>query len=109
MAGLGARHLVSHGAKTILVCNRTHQRALELAEAFHGQAIPFERLHETVERADMVLTSTAAAEPLFRREHGEAILTKRKNRPMFFINISLPPNLHPNVNLLTSYSPSDLP
>ena len=100
MAELAARHLVSHGAKTILVCNRTHQRAIELAEAFNGQAIPFERLYETVERADIVLTSTGAAEPLFRREHGEAILGKRKNRPMFFIDIAVPRNVHPEVNRL---------
>ncbi len=100
MAELAARHLISHGATTILVCNRTHERAVQLAEAFGGQAIPFERLYETAERADIVLTSTGAAEPLFRREHGEAILARRKNKPMFFIDIAVPRNVHPDVNRL---------
>ncbi len=100
MAELAARHLISHGATTILVCNRTHERAVQLAEAFGGQAIPFERLHETAERADIVLTSTGAAEPLFCREHGEAILARRKNKPMFFIDIAVPRNVHPDMNRL---------
>ena len=100
MAELAARHLISHGATTVLICNRTHERAVQLAEAFGGQAVPFERLYETAERADIVLTSTGAAEPLFRREHGEAILARRKNRPMFFIDIAVPRNVHPDVNRL---------
>ena len=100
MAELAARHLISHGATTILVCNRTHERAVQLAEAFGGQAIPFERLHETAERADIVLTSTGASEPLFHREHCETILARRKNKPMFFIDIAVPRNVHPDVNRL---------
>jgi glutamyl-tRNA reductase len=100
MAELAARHLISHGATTILVCNRTHERAVQLAEAFGGQAIPFDQLYETADRADIVLTSTGAAEPLFRREHGEAILARRKNRPMFFIDIAVPRNVHPDMNRL---------
>jgi glutamyl-tRNA reductase len=100
MAELAARHLVSHGAENILVCNRTHERALQLAEAFGGEAVPYERLHEAAERADIVLTSTGASEPLFLREHGEALLSRRKNRPMFFIDIAVPRNVHPDLGRL---------
>ena len=43
MAELAARHLIAHGAEKIIVSNRTHQRAVNLAEDFGGQAVPFDR------------------------------------------------------------------
>jgi glutamyl-tRNA reductase len=100
MAELAARHLTANGATRLLVCNRTHERAVRLAEIFGGEAIPFERLYETVQQADIVLTSTGAAEPLFRREHGEMLMSRRRNRPMFFVDIAVPRNVHPDVNKL---------
>jgi glutamyl-tRNA reductase len=100
MAELAARHLIARGVGHILFTNRTHERAVQLAEAFGGQAIPFDQLYETVGRADIVLTSTGATEPLFRREEGEKLLSRRKNQPMFFIDIAVPRNVHPDMNRL---------
>jgi glutamyl-tRNA reductase len=100
MAELAARHLIAHGAKNIIVSNRTHERAVDLAESFGGRAVPFEQLHETADHADIILTSTGANEPLFRREHGERLLKGRRNRPMFFIDIAVPRNVHPDMNKL---------
>lgn len=98
MAELAARHLISHGAAHVIISNRTHERALQMAETLGGQAVPFDRLHETTGQADIILTSTGAAEPLFRREHGERLLKGRRNRPVFFIDIAVPRNVHPAVN-----------
>lgn len=98
MAELAARHLMAHGAGKIIVSNRTHERALELAEAFGGQAAPFDELYRMSEYADIILTSTGAADPLFRREHAEALRTRRRNRPVFFIDIAVPRNIAPEVN-----------
>jgi glutamyl-tRNA reductase len=100
MAELAARHLIARGAKNILFTNRTYERAVQLAEAFNGKALPFDQLYETVGRADIVLTSTGASEPLFRREHGEQLLSRRKNQPMFFIDIAVPRNVDPEMNKL---------
>ena len=90
MSELAARHLLAQGAAAIFVANRTHQHALALAERFQGQAILFEELYETADRADIVITSTGAPHAIFRREHGERFLQRRKNRPMFFIDIAVP-------------------
>jgi glutamyl-tRNA reductase len=98
MAELAARHLIAHGAKNIVVSNRTHERAVELAEEFGGRAVPFEQLHESADHADIILTSTGAPEPLFRREHGERLRKGRRSRPMFFIDIAVPRNVHPDMN-----------
>src|SRR5882757_4868984 len=62
MAELAARHLIAHGAKNIIITNRTHERAVELADSFGGQAVPYDRLYETADNADIVLTSTGAQE-----------------------------------------------
>ena len=61
MSELAARHLLAHGAETIFVANRTYERAQQLAAKFDGQAILFEQLYETCDRADIVITSTGRA------------------------------------------------
>ena len=100
MSELAARHLISHGAGMIFVANRTHDRAVELAQRFQGTAIGFEQLYETADRADILLVSTGAPHAIFRREHGERFLHRRKNRPMFFIDIAVPRNVDPELNQL---------
>ena len=100
MAELAARHLMGRGAGKLLISNRTHERAVELAEAFGGQAIPFDQLYHMASHADIILTSTGASEPLFRREHGESLRSRRKNNPVFFIDIAVPRNVDPEVNRL---------
>ena len=90
MSELAAQHLLAQGAAAIFVANRTHQHALRLAQKFGGQALLFEQLYETVDRADIVISSTGAPHAIFRREHGERFLQRRKNRPMFFIDIAVP-------------------
>jgi glutamyl-tRNA reductase len=100
MSELAARHLLAHGAETIFVANRTHERAQQLAAKFDGQAILFEQLYETCDRADIVITSTGAPHAIFRREHGELFLGRRKNRPIFFIDIAVPRDVDPEMNKL---------
>jgi glutamyl-tRNA reductase len=100
MAEQAARHLMARGAVKIMISNRTHERALDLAETFGGQAIPFDRLHQFAGQADIILTSTGASEPIFRKEHGEALRRGRKNRPVFFIDIAVPRNVATEVNRL---------
>src|SRR5437660_4980592 len=100
MSELAARHLLAHGCASIFVANRTYDRAAYLAEKFDGQAIHFEELYETCDRGDIVITSTGTPHAIFRREHGELFLSRRKNRPMFFIDIAVPRDVDPEMNKL---------
>jgi glutamyl-tRNA reductase len=108
MSELAARHLIRQGAGTILVTNRTEERAVQMTQRFADsveskaslQVIPWARLHEAASSADIVITSTGASEPIFRREAGQAFLHKRKNRPMFFIDIAVPRDVDPEMNRL---------
>jgi glutamyl-tRNA reductase len=98
MSELAARHLVQQGAGAILVTNRTQERARQLAEPFNGRVIPFDALYDAASEADIVISSTGAPHPIFRREHGQAFMHRRRNRPMFFIDIAVPRDVEPAVN-----------
>jgi glutamyl-tRNA reductase len=97
MSELAARHLMAHGCASIFVANRTYERAIGLAEKFNGQAIKFDDLYDSCDRADIVITSTGAPHAIFRREHGEQFLARRKNKPMFFIDIAVPRDVSPEM------------
>ena len=98
MSELAARHLIANGASSIFVANRTFERAARMANAFNGQAIHFNELYETCDRADIVITSTGAPAAIFRKEHGERFMSRRKGRPMFFIDIAVPRDIDPAMN-----------
>jgi glutamyl-tRNA reductase len=98
MSELAVRHLVSSGASSILVANRTLSRAEELAGAFGGTTIPFEDALSELQRADIVITSTGSPGFLVTRVDAERLLAGRKQRPMFFIDIAVPRDVDPCVN-----------
>ncbi len=102
MSELAVRHLVQHGATSLLIANRTPERAARLAQTFvssrvNAQTIPFESLAAEAHRADIVITSTGAGS-LFTPEHGRQFLQRRRGRPMFFIDIAVPRDVDPRVN-----------
>lgn len=98
MSELAARHLLQQGADAIYVANRTHDRAVRLARNFQGHAVRFDDLYATADQADIIITSTGSQEHIFRREHGQQFLHKRRNRPMFFIDIAVPRDIDPEIN-----------
>lgn len=103
MSELAARHLIQQGAGTVLVTNRTFERARRMAAEFEGgsvtpKVVPFEQLYEAAATADIVISSTGAPHHIFRREHGQDFLHRRKNRPMFFIDIAVPRDVDPAMN-----------
>jgi glutamyl-tRNA reductase len=100
MSALAARHLLQQGAGAILVTNRTLERARSMAAPFKGRVIPFESIYDAASEADIVISSTGAPHPIFRREHGQAFMHRRRNRPMFFIDIAVPRDVDPEMNKL---------
>jgi glutamyl-tRNA reductase len=100
MSEQAARHLMSQGAASVLVANRTYERAEQLAQRFGGRAIAFDDLYGSADQADIIITSTGSARPVFRREHAQHFLQQRRGRPMFFIDIAVPRDVDPEVNKL---------
>src|SRR5207249_8084754 len=100
MGELAARHLVEQGAFPIYVANRTWSRALEMARALSGTAVPFDELTTALASADIVITSTGAHEPVIRRDMVAEVLHGRRGRPLFFIDIAVPRNVEESVQTL---------
>jgi len=94
------KSLLARGVGRILLVNRSAEKALVLAEELGGEAVPFEDLDEALTRADIVVTSTAAATPILSPGHFQRALRKRANAPMFVIDIAVPRNVDPAVNEL---------
>jgi glutamyl-tRNA reductase len=102
MSELAARHLTQQGVGSILVTNRTVERARRMAEEIQGRivprVVPFEELYEAAAEADIVISSTGAPHHIFTPKHGQDFLRKRRNRPMFFIDIAVPRDVDPAMN-----------
>jgi glutamyl-tRNA reductase len=97
MAELAAQHLASAGASRILVANRTFETAHALAAKFSGEDVDFDELPARLAEADVVICSTAASEYVITPQMARAALDERRNRPAFYIDISVPRNVDPKV------------
>ena len=98
MAELAATHLVNAGIASIRVANRTHERAVQLAAQYGGEAVAFDDLARHLAQVDIVISSTGAHEPIIRAKDMREVLRKRRNKPMFFIDIAVPRDIDPDVN-----------
>ena len=98
MGELAAKHLKRAGASSVLVTNRTFERAVELAKVFEGAAVPFEHFIDHMAGADIVITSTGAPHFIIGKNLAEQVIHRRKNKPIFFIDIAVPRDIDPAVN-----------
>jgi glutamyl-tRNA reductase len=100
MCELSARHLKQQGVGTILVTNRTLERAERMAEPFNGRVVPYDQLYEMASQADIVITSTSAPHHIFGPAHGQQFMHRRRNRPMFFVDLAVPRDVDPAMGKL---------
>jgi len=87
------RHLAKKGALSILVSNRSFDRAVELAAQFGGRAVRFEDRLAAIADADIVVASTACPNTLLQRADVEEVMVMRRNRPLVLIDIAVPRNI----------------
>src|SRR5690349_3529606 len=98
MGELAAKHLKRAGVSSVLVTNRTFERAVEMAKVFEGAAVPFEHFADHMVGADIVITSTGAPHFIITKAMADQLMHRRKNRPVFFIDIAVPRDVDPVVN-----------
>src|SRR5262252_1153274 len=98
MGELAAKHLKRNGVSSVLVTNRTFERAVKLAQVFEGAAVPFEHFTDHMVGADIVISSTGAPHFVISRTLAEQVIHRRKNKPVFFIDIAVPRDIEPAVN-----------
>lgn len=97
MAELSARHLVKAGVSRVLLANRTVEPAQQLARELGAEVVNFDRLSTYLAEADIVICSTAAEHYVITEQMAREALAKRRNRPAFFIDISVPRNIDPAI------------
>jgi glutamyl-tRNA reductase len=102
MAELSARHLLNAGVTRVLLANRTEERATRLATDLGGEAISFDGLSDYLAEADIIICSTAADHYVITESMARDALSKRRNRPSFFIDISVPRNIDPAVGKIAN-------
>ena len=93
-----ARYLADDGAGSIYVTNRGAEAAAGLASRFGGIAVPFDQLRYWLAHVDIVIVSTAAPNLIIDRSMVTSALRTRRNRPIVFIDMSVPRNVDPAVS-----------
>jgi glutamyl-tRNA reductase len=95
-----ARHLTQKGIGRLFVANRDVERARDLAQQFGGFALPLSELEGTLPEADILISSTASAEPVVTFEQIKMAIKARKRRPIFAVDIAVPRDIEAEVATL---------
>jgi glutamyl-tRNA reductase len=95
MGEVCVKHLAKRGAKTVLVANRSVERAEKLAAEFGGRAVRIEDSASAMIEADILVSSTGSADIVLRREDLAKILPARQNRPLVLVDIAVPRDIDP--------------
>jgi glutamyl-tRNA reductase len=98
MGDLIARYLQRDGVHSMMVTNRTFERAVELAEKIQGSPIRFEDFPRYLRMADLVIGCAGAPEVVIDADTVERVLRERKQKAMFFIDIGDRRNFDPKIN-----------
>ena len=97
---LVGKHLVANNIGTVIIANRSLNKAQALAEQFQGTAIPLTTIADYLPKADIVISSTAAPLPIIGKGMVERALKQRKHRPIFMVDIAVPRDIEPEVSEL---------
>jgi len=89
-AELTAQALHDQGVTTMFVANRRRDRAIALAQRFGGSSGSFDALPGELERADIVIASTASPHTLLGAEEIGEVMAARRGRPLLLIDLAVP-------------------
>jgi glutamyl-tRNA reductase len=108
MSELTAQALAARGAGTMFVANRHADRARSVAQRFGGEVVGLDRLPETLEAADIVLSSTSSPHAIVGHEELELVMTARGHRPLLLIDIAVPRDIDPRCGSLNGVTLRDI-
>ena len=92
--GLG-RALIAAGVGEVVVANRTHARAVALAETLGGRAVPLGELQDVLTSVDVLLTATDSTEVHIERADVEAVMERREGTPLLIVDVAVPRDVDP--------------
>ncbi len=94
---LAARHLTERHARRLIVANRTLETAQDLAGRYGGYAVALADLPQHLAEADIVISSTAARQPIVTRAMVGQAMASRRRKPMFMVDIAVPRDIEESV------------
>jgi glutamyl-tRNA reductase len=100
MGELTARQLLKEGVGSLMVGNRTLDRAVVVARELGGIPVPFEQLGRYLPLADLVVAAASGDEFLLRPKTVDEAMRERRRRPMFLIDLAVPRAFDPELNAL---------
>ncbi len=95
-----ARALLSRGAKSVVVSNRSLERAEGLARELDGRAVDFDSWEGEFAAIDIIISSTSAPHYVIDRKKLEPLQQLRLHRPLLLVDIAVPRDIEPEVNFL---------
>lgn len=95
-----AQSLLSRGAQSVIVSNRSFDRAEELAGEIGGDAIRFDDWESRIGDTDIVITSTSAPHTILHRDQVAHAMRQRRGRPLIMVDIAVPRDIEPEVGEL---------
>lgn len=102
MSKLAIKHFNNANIGKLYITNRTEEKAIELAKKLNGEVIPYPNFEQWLADADIVLTSTNSPEYLIKLPAIQEAIRKRKNQPMFLIDLAVPRDIAPEINHLSN-------
>lgn len=100
MIELCATHFAAKNPKSMVVANRTQERGERLAVQFKADVMRLADLPDRLHEFDAVISCTASTLPLIGLGAVERALKKRRNRPMFMVDLAVPRDIEPEVKSL---------
>ena len=97
---LVAKHLKDNGVASMVVANRTIERAQTMCEEFNATAITLEQIPDFLPKADIVISSTASPLPILGKGMVEKALKQRRHQPMLLVDIAVPRDIEAEVGEL---------
>ncbi len=98
MGELTLRHLRDLEPHRILVANRSPDKARSVAQGCGGLAVAWEDLDNALAQADIVLSTTGAAEPIVTLKRFAGVLARRKAGTMVILDIAVPRDFDPLIH-----------
>jgi glutamyl-tRNA reductase len=92
-----ARALAAAGVSDVVVANRTHARAVELAARVGGRPVTLPEVTDVLGTVDLLLTATDSTEVHIEREDIEAVMEARGGRPLVVVDCAVPRDVDPGV------------
>jgi glutamyl-tRNA reductase len=93
-----AKRLKLEGAVTLVVANRTHERAVEMVERLGiGEAVELPSIVEAIKNADVVITSTGASHFVLTAGKVAEAMQNRRERALCVIDIAVPRDVDPAI------------